>query len=228
MQAIFTFTLLTETHCQPCSCPALTVIYTAVAHFLSIILPSSKQKLSMKKHGKTFCCRIFTRLKFCCLFFPCIHCFSVFSLNECSLFTHGTVIQNNWMFCLLSFPFCPHSPILKSPLCPNSLLHLLLPLHQRCLQTPLPILSSSSSLHPSRHLPSSPAPQSHPGSTFLGLAQSQGPQLLLLQLQLRRPRLGAVGPSQQPACGPRTRYEASPTRCYPHPWAPLIPRCTPP
>lgn len=165
------------------------------------------------------------------LCFSDVFVFSVFSPNERSLFTNDTVIPNNWMFLSFSHPHTSFHPPNNSfhPLtpCPNSL-HLLLPPPQRCLQTPPPIPSSSSSLLPSSPLPSSPAPPPRPGSMFPGLAQSQGPLFLLPQLQLRKPRLRAVGPSQQPACGPPILYEASPTRCCRRPWGPSTPRCTPP
>lgn len=103
-------------------------------------------------------------------------------------------------------------------------LHLLL--HQRCFQTHPATPSSSNSLRLSSQPPSSPAPLSRLQSTFRWWVQFLELQLRWCRLQLKRPRLPAAGPSRRHACGQATLYEASPTHCWPHPWAPLTPRCT--
>ncbi|KAG8010951.1 Netrin receptor DCC, partial [Nibea albiflora] len=75
-------------------------------------------------------------------------------------------------------------------------------------------------------LPGSSAP---PTEHVPGVGPYRGPLPPSSQLPpQRRPRLGAVGPSRRPACGPPTRYGASPTHCCRRPWAPLTLRFTPP
>lgn len=95
-----------------------------------------------------------------------------------------------------------------------------------CFQTHPATPCSSNSLHLSSQPPSSPAPLSRPQSMFRWWVQFLELQLRWCRLQLKRPRLPAAGPSRRHACGRATLYEASPTHCCPHPWAPLTPRCT--